>query len=253
MVGKWILLAGQCALLALCAACTITLVEPPAQAQPQALANGDLLYQTSTLSSLTAGDFDGELLVNELRLHGDFGLGTFDALDGEMVVLDGDIYQVREDGAPQLADDATQTPFAAVTYFEADQAFEIDEAGTCADLQAQIDAELANLDLPYAIKVSGDFAHVQMRAPRPQNPPYPTLAEALVDQALFEAENVSGTMVGFRLPEYLAVANVAGYHFHFLSDDRQQGGHLLDCQLVAATVEIDSTSRIYMDVATGTD
>src|SRR5688500_9357072 len=124
--------------------------------------------------------------ISELRLHGDFGLGTFNALDGEMVVLDGDIYQVREDDVPRLADGTTQTPFAAVTRFQADQTLEIDSAGTCAELQAQIDSELSSLELPYAIKVSGDFAYLQARAPRPQSSPYPTLAEALANQAVFE-------------------------------------------------------------------
>jgi acetolactate decarboxylase len=193
------------------------------------------------------------MTVAELAEHGDFGLGTFNALDGEMIVLDGAVYQARADGLVQPAGEEAQTPFAAVTHFQADEVTEAGEDSTCSGLQSQIDAHLPSLNapyaIPYAIKVSGNFAFVQMRAPRQQSAPYPTLTEALADQAVFESHNISGTMVGFRLPEYLAGANAAGYHFHFISDDRQRGGHLLDCQVEAVTVEIDTTDRIYIDVS----
>lgn len=49
----------------------------------------DTLYQVSTLDSLMQGVYDGELMLEELLQRGDFGIGTFDALDGEMVILDG--------------------------------------------------------------------------------------------------------------------------------------------------------------------
>ena len=40
--------------------------------------------------------------------------------------------------------------------------------------------------------------------------------------------------------------NVAGYHFHFITQDRSAGGHLLECQVESATVGIDLTSRLLM-------
>jgi acetolactate decarboxylase len=115
-------------------------------------------------------------------------------------------------------------------------------------LQAQIDSELSTLDMPYAVKVSGQFMALKVRAPHRQSVPYPTLADALVDQVLFESQNISGTMVGFRLPNYLANSNAAGYHFHFISDDEQHGGHVLECQGNALTVEIDTIAQIYIDL-----
>lgn len=213
---------------------------------PQTLGLHDTLYQTSTLSALNAGDFDGTLTIGELKRHGDFGLGTFNTLDGEMVVLEGEVYQARADGTVTLASDDMLTPFAAVTFFETDQSFTLSDGGTCSELQAQIDSQLPTLDAPYAIKVSGEFATLEVRAPRQQREPYPTLADALVDQAVFASQQISGTLVGFRLPEYLADANAAGYHFHFLSADRLSGGHVLGCEAGEVTVEVDTIDTVYM-------
>ena len=50
--------------------------------------------------------------VADIRRHGDFGLGTFDSLDGEGIMLDGRCWQARGDGsvieAPDDAEAQTQ-------------------------------------------------------------------------------------------------------------------------------------------------
>jgi acetolactate decarboxylase len=226
----------------------ILLMLPTACIAPLPEANRDTLFQTSTLSALSAGNFDGAMTIAELKRHGDFGLGTYNALDGEMVVLEGQVYQVGDDGVPRLAGDRVQTPFAAVTFFEADQTLEVNEALDCPQLQAHVDGLLPTLNAPYALKVSGEFDHLKVRAPHKESQPYPTLTDALADQAIFESQNISGSMAGFRLPDYLAGANSAGYHFHFISADRQAGGHVLECQANALLVEIDFIDDVYMDL-----
>ena len=241
MIGKRLIIFSQLICCMLVAACTITPL-------PQTLPDQDLLYQTSTLSALNVGDFDGDVTMAALLDRGNFGLGTFNALDGEMIVLDGQVYQVRADGLPTLADAAVKTPFAAITMFGTDQTLAVNEAVDCPQLQAMIDSQLPTLDAPYAIKVSGEFTTLQVRAPHTQTEPYPTLADALADQVVFDLENIRGTLVGFRLPPYMADANAAGYHFHFISDDEQHGGHVLACSAESLTVEIDTTDRIFIDV-----
>jgi acetolactate decarboxylase len=216
----------------LLAACVL-----PAEALIQ---DPETLFQTSTLSALQAGDMEGDMTLGALKHFGDFGLGTFNALDGEMVMLDGQIYQVKDDGVASLAEDAIQTPFAAVTFFAADQTFALNDIATCAEMQAAIDGLLPTVHAPYAVKVTGTLTTLQVRAPHRESPPYPTLADALADQAIFDYQNVSGTMVGLRLPDYMAGVNAAGHHFHYISEDRQTGGHVLDCQPGALSVEIDA-------------
>src|SRR5258708_21827577 len=78
------------------------------------------LYQSSTMGALLDGVYDGDVTIAEILHHGDFGLGTFNHLDGEMVILDGICYHLRADGSATVADDADRTPFAAVTRFTTD-------------------------------------------------------------------------------------------------------------------------------------
>lgn len=46
-------------------------------------------YQVSTLQALALGFSKPVITVEELLMHGDLGLGTFEDVDGEMIVLDG--------------------------------------------------------------------------------------------------------------------------------------------------------------------
>lgn len=208
----------------------------------------ETLFQTSTISALSAGDYEGDLTIAELKNQGDLGLGTFNALDGEMIVIDGEVYQVKSDGAATIAEDEVLTPFAAVTYFEPDQELTINTSLTCAQLQEQLDSQLLAAGAPYALKIDGQFSTMKTRAPQIETQPYPPLADALADQVEFEFQDISGTMVGFRLPDYMQGINAVGYHLHFLTADRQAGGHVLDCQTKNVAVSVDNIDALYVDI-----
>jgi branched-chain amino acid transport system substrate-binding protein len=222
--------------------------ELPFSGGSDSAAQEDTLFQTSTISSLLQGDYDGDLTIAQLKQQGDFGLGTFNGLDGEMIVLDGIVYQVRSDGAALEAVGDEYTPFAAVTYFESEQSMPFEEPEPCTAFQETLDSVLPDPNAPYAIQVSGTFSEIQVRAPYKQHQPYPTLAEALEDQAVFNYENVQGTMVGFRLPDYLEGVNATGYHFHFLTEDMKAGGHVLDCRTGSVQVDLDGIEEILVDL-----
>lgn len=195
------------------------------------------LFQTSTIGALNAGVFEGELTIGTLRAQGDFGLGTFDALDGEMIVLDGKVFRVGTDGIPHPAADSATTPFAAVARFTPDLRFALEGPLSLAALGQEIDARLPTLNVPVAVRVSGFLPVVRARSVPRQSRPYPPLAVAIAGQTVFDLIDVDGTLVGFRTPAYMAQLNAAGYHFHFLSDDRRAGGHVLE--LVAGPVRVD--------------
>ena len=206
----------------------------------------DVLFQYSTLTSLMAGVYDGDMTFGELKQHGDFGLGTFNALDGEMVEVDHQVYQVKSDGVAYPVADTMKAPFAEVTFFGADQTVEVADALDCPHLQSYLDSRLPSLNVPYAIKISGVFAQLQTRSVPQQTKPYPPLAEVVKKQSTFDFTNVSGVMVGWRLPSYMAGVGAAGYHLHFLTDDRKAGGHVLSCQVGRVTAEIDTTGELNM-------
>lgn len=204
----------------------------------------DVITQVSTISALSAGLFEGSLSVGELKQSGDFGLGTFDALNGEMVQLDGEVYQIRDDGIAYLVDDSMKTPFSVVTFFDSDKRVNLTDPMECDQLGKAIDKLITAENLLYAVKVSGLFENVKTRSVPRQNEPFTTLSEALKGETKFELDSVRGTIVGFRFPSQLDGVNVAGYHFHFLTDDRKAGGHVLGCKTRDVNVEVDYSYQL---------
>jgi acetolactate decarboxylase len=186
------------------------------------------LFQVSTAGALVEGLYRGEVTVAALREHGDFGLGTFDGLDGEMVVVDGRFYQVRGDGAVREVEDGVRTPYAMITRFPAGDTTELADCADLAGLHAQLDRLRDSQNVFYAVRVDGEFASVHTRSVKPTPDGVP-LAEAASQQREFHLNDVRGALVGFWSPGYLQSILVPGYHLHFLSDDRRSGGHLLGC------------------------
>ncbi len=214
------------------------------EAQPQA--NIDVLFQTSTINALLEGVYDGEVTFEQLKGHGDFGIGTLNGLDGEVIGFDGAFYQIDAQGSVHEIADAGQTPFACVTFFEADRTEEVEDIASYEKLEEVVDGLLPTVNIPYAVRIEGLFSHVKTRSVPKQSKPYPKLVEVVKHQPTFEFANVRGTLAGFRLPEYMKGINVTGYHLHFLTEDRTGGGHLLECQIEQGRLEIDCTSAFHM-------
>jgi acetolactate decarboxylase len=208
----------------------------------------DVLYQTSPFIALNQGDFDGTVSCGELKKHGDTGLGTFNNLDGEMIMIDGRIYQVKIDGIAYPVNDSEKTPFAIVTYLDNDWQIPLDNIQGFDQLQKYLDDSLPTENIIYAFTINGTFDYIKARSVPPQSKPYPTLTEAVKNQRIFEFNNISGTIVGFRCPAYVGNINVPGYHFHFITSDRKAGGHLLDCNMSKVTVEVDNTNELFMAI-----
>ncbi|OGW37194.1 MAG: alpha-acetolactate decarboxylase [Nitrospirae bacterium RBG_13_39_12] len=206
----------------------------------------DVLFQTSTINALLEGVYDGDTAYKEIEKHGDFGIGTFNALDGEMIGLDGIFYQIKSDGIAYLVDDSMKSPFAVVTFFEPDKTLLIDKSIDYNQLEEYLDNLIPTKNIFYAIKFEGLFSYIKVRSAPRQNKPYPPLVDAVKDQTVFEFYNVRGMIVGFRLPDYMKGLNVPGYHFHFITEDRKAGGHLLECIIQNATAELDYTTGLYM-------
>jgi acetolactate decarboxylase len=206
--------------------------------------DGDELVQFSLLAALAAGDYAGGAPLVDVRQFGDFGVGTFDRLDGEMIVLDGEIFQVVASGEVVRRDDQGATPFATVTFFAADGTIEHVSAGSLTELDQTLDRRVPHDKRPFALKVTAEFEELTLRSAPPQKPPYRPLAEVIDQQRVWKRENVRGTLVGIRCPEWMGTLNVAGYHWHFLSDDRKVGGHVLDCRFNDGRAAYDECSSV---------
>ena len=186
------------------------------------------LYQVSTANALVEGVYEGAVRVGTLRRHGDLGLGTFENLDGEMIILDGHFFQIRSDGSVREATDDLLSPFAVVTHFKPDVMVELPVCHNLAGLYYRFDQLRHTDNFFFALRVDGNFDYILTRAMCKTEEGVPLVKAAAV-QPQFEFRNISGTLVGFWTPEYAKALNVPGYHFHFLSKDLTYGGHLLEC------------------------
>lgn len=207
----------------------------------------DVIYQYSTKHAFVVRDFDGNLPYPELETHGDFGLGTFNSLDGEMAALDGKFYRIDYKGNVTPAHENDVTPFAAVKFFTTDKKFTVEKRTNLDELKDILLDNFSTELIPTAIKVTGEFAYVKTRSVMQQSKPYPSLEEVIANQSVFEFENVRGTMIGFWFPDYYDGVTFPGFHFHFLTDDLNGGGHLLDCTGNDVTIEFDFAERIILE------
>src|ERR1700748_3760415 len=184
------------------------------------------LFQISASNALVEGVYSGSVFSSVLLEHGDFGIGTFEGLDGEMVILDGQIYQVT-DRVRHRTDDFL-VPFASITHFRAKSSFEIDNVACLRDIELACDQQRISDNLFSALRLDGIFETIHARAVHtvPQNT---RLLDAAKTQSAFHFENIEGTLVGFWSPRYSSSFSIPGYHLHFISKDRTKGGHVLDC------------------------
>jgi len=206
------------------------------------------LFQTSTIDALLEGEYEGDVSFAELGARGDFGLGTFDALDGEMICLDGSFYQIKSDGRAYPVDVEARTPFAVVTAFEPAVSQTLSMPMDFGALCDYVDGVIGRSAECCAIRVDGRFEYVKTRSVPRQHKPYPPLVEVVENQPTFEIRDVSGSLVGFRFPDYAQGLNVSGYHFHFITADRSAGGHVLECTLVRGELYIDSEGDLQLEL-----
>ncbi|MFU2208365.1 acetolactate decarboxylase [Solidesulfovibrio sp. C21] len=198
-----------------------------------------VLYQVGTIASLSAGDYEGRETFATLARHGDFGLGTFENLDGEMVAVDGGFYQVTSDGVARPVAPGRRTPFAQVVFSRGSL-----DCGRLDGLDLKAIAAALTSRLPdparqYAVRADGLFSAITTRSVRAQAKPWPPLATAIRGQASFPMENVQGTLVGIYTPPGMQALSPTGWHFHFLTADRRHGGHVLAARAEAVKARGD--------------
>ena len=209
-------------------------------------AKRDIITQTSTIDALLAGVYDGDMSCRQLLKYGNFGIGTFDHLEGEMLVLNATVYQVKADGKVYTPDTDIKTPFACVCQFKADKSFLLEQEMNYKELEELIDKAVLNKNIFCAIKIVGKFKKMETRSVPAQNKPYPPLKEVTKNQPKFYMENVSGTIVGFRSPPFVKGIGVPGYHLHFITNDHKQGGHVLSFELAKGRCDIDFCNQFFL-------
>jgi acetolactate decarboxylase len=200
---------------------------------------GGVLTQVSTLDALLQGLYNGSYTVGQLKRYGDFGLGTYEGLDGEMIVVDGRFYHMRSNGLLSQAPDDEVAPFAVLTRFQPETQFTARQV-SMADLSTLVDTLLPSKNYFYAIRIHGTFTALTTRAIPLQFLPYPPLSQLIPIQSVFSYPNSVGTLVDIRSPAFVSGINQVAHHFHYVSDDLKAGGHVLSFTAGEVTISIQT-------------
>ena len=211
------------------------------------MTNADTLYQVALLQSLTQGYYDGIISVGELKQHGDTGIATFEGVNGEMIVLDGVVYQAVADGSIVFPPDEETVPF-----FETDETLHLSDIADMAALQEAMNGvvNVLGANCFYMVRIDGTFAALKVRSEYKQEKPYRALDVALAeDQTEFDYEDARGTLVGLYCPPYMSSLNTAGWHFHFINEERTRGGHVLQVSVKDAEAAFDLTNGFEMTLS----
>ena len=209
----------------------------------------ETIYQVALLQSLTLGYFNGTVTVKELKTHGDTGIGTFEGLDGEMIVLDGIVYRANQNCRINVVNDRVLVPFSNVTFFEKDFSVKLHNVLDKNELESTLNTHVNKHGTNdfYMVKIPGVFNEIHVRSEEGQVEPYPTLVEALTaTQKECTFQNIKGTLVGLYCPAFMSSLNSTGWHFHFVSDDKKVGGHVLGLHLESGDAQFDKTPAFQM-------
>jgi acetolactate decarboxylase len=211
------------------------------------------LYLCAPVNALVEGIYEQNIPFHEIRKHGDFGLGTFNDLDGEMMMFDGLVYRVGADGkASQITDDETCTPFACVTFFQPSSQEFLDQTLSHGEFMDWMKELMPSPNLFYAFRIDGKFEYVKTRSvPKQEN--YRPLVEVAKEQPTFEFRDVKGTMVGFYTPSFVPSLNVPGVHLHFITGDRSSGGHLLECRPQSIKLDMEYLYTVEVSLPSNLD
>lgn len=195
-------------------------------------------------NTLLGGLYEGFYSVDHLKRMGNFGIGAPHLLDGELLIVDGRVWQTTASDSTFEAAGSLLVPYAAVHNFKPTGAIKLEGSFSRDELYAMLDSVLAPLNGMYGVKISGRFTTIKTRAfPAVTDLPAPPLASIMDRQVVFNHDNQMGMLVGYRLPPFMVGLNFPGYHFHFLSDDRRRGGHMVDFMATDITIEFDRIHR----------
>jgi acetolactate decarboxylase len=202
--------------------------------------NADEFYHYSIWTALVNKVYDGNLTVQEGKKKGDIGLGTYNGADGELIMLDGTMYHVPSSGEVKIAPDTLRIPYLNATFFNKEFSFEFNDRLNYDTLRKLVQKQFPSRNFFYAFRIHAELDSLKLGSLYKQEKPYQEGLDSLMPKRpVFNKTNVSGTMVGFFCPDFMGDINVAGFHLHFISDDKQTGGHVMEFTGKNFRVEMD--------------
>ncbi|MBR3401920.1 MAG: acetolactate decarboxylase [Parasporobacterium sp.] len=210
-----------------------------------------ILYQLALFQSVALGEYYGFRTVAQFKEHGDIGMGIFEAVNGELILLDGIVYQALADGSVIVPSDDVLIPYGNAAFFEADAKISHVTAAGFPELEKLLNEQVVRTgpNQFFFVKITGHFPYVAVRSELKQEEPFRMLNIALrTDQRKYEYYNIDGTIVGLYCPPYMQSMNAPGWHFHFISGDRTKGGHMTAGSLSDCSLQVNRISRFTVEI-----
>ncbi|MGH3598789.1 MAG: acetolactate decarboxylase, partial [Pseudonocardiaceae bacterium] len=156
-------------------------------------------------------------------------------------------YRTAADGTTNELHGDVCTPYATVIPFRAEQTFGIDDPLDRARFERRLAGILPLTNRIWALRIHGHFSSVTTGASRRQHPPYRPLAEVLPTYHNLTHTDTTGTLIAFHCPVYLAGVDI---HYHWLSDERGQGGPVTDFRLTRTSIQACEATGFTVDLPT---
>ena len=209
------------------------------------------LYQLALFQSVALGEYYGFRTVRQFKEHGDIGMGIFESVNGELIMLDGVVYQALHDGSVAVPEEDVLLPYGNAAFFSADMEIPHLSAQNFQELENILNERIVATgpNQFFVVRIDGQFPYAAVRSEVKQSEPFRMLNIALrTDQRKYEYTDLSGTIVGLYCPPYMQSMNAPGWHFHFISDDRTKGGHMTQASLTDCTCRVCRISRFTVDI-----
>lgn len=210
------------------------------------------IFQFSSINALMSGVFTGFFDVSAIKACGNFGLGCSNGLTGEMIVDNNDVLEAKDKHPIRLMGDHEKLPFAQVTTFIAEKEFEarlVNKNNLYSILSQHI--LLDNIFL--AVKITGLFDKIKVRTPNDNGTVYKDAVEVSENQIVRDFESIEGSLIGFWTPHFFENISVAGFHVHFLSEDKQIGGHVIDFDLQEGVISYETKLKLNVELPSDSD
>lgn len=203
------------------------------------------MFQYSTFDKINNGDYDGGITIQEIRKKGDFGLGTFHQLEGELVIVENKFYQCYKRECKAVVE-KQMIAWAALCHFPKNAQIHILKKNSYDDFR--------NNKIPFvqfknhlvAVKVKGIFSFIELTSTPKQKKPYPTIQSVINQSTKYPIKNIQGTLVGWYAPEFMSGIKSSGFHFHFVDDQEKIGGHVLEFNLEEGTIQYSNMEYFFV-------
>lgn len=194
-----------------------------------------ILYQYSHFLAVSKGCYDGKLSIRALKEYGGIGLGTFNALDGELIALNHKFYHCSQ-GKVRAARDSEMLPWAAVTSMHAPDRFSVSDISSFDAFQEKFMTHLPSKNYPIAFHIQASVQNIDLGSVPRQDKPYRPIVEVIEDSLLIKTGPLEVDLIGFYAPDFLYPVKASGLHLHCVDKKRRIGGHVLDLHVLRAQI-----------------